>query len=66
LKSSIERAERSQISVRVAGDTPEDKRSSAIAAWSALVGAMVLARLVNEDELSKEILAKTRAALPLR
>jgi hypothetical protein len=48
------------------GDTPEEKRSSAIAAWSAMVGAMVLARLVNNDELSKEILAKTRASLPLK
>lgn len=53
------------LSVDAAGDRPEDKRSSAIAAWSAMVGAMVLARLVNDDELSKEILAKTRAALPL-
>ena len=54
------------LSVDAAGDRPEDQGSlSAIAAWSAMVGAMVLARLVNDDELSKEILAKTRAALPL-
>jgi TetR/AcrR family transcriptional regulator, transcriptional repressor for nem operon len=47
------------------GDTAAEKRRSAIAAWSAMVGAMVLARLVNDDRLSKEILKETRAALPL-
>ena len=64
-ESATQRRRIEHLSVDAAGDRPEDKRSSAIAAWSAMVGAMVLARLVNDDELSKEILAKTRAALPL-
>ena len=37
------------------GDTPDEKRRAAIAAWSAMVGAMVLARLVDDDRFSKEI-----------
>jgi TetR/AcrR family transcriptional repressor of nem operon len=35
------------------------------AAWSAMVGAMVLARLVDDEKLSKENLRETRASLPL-
>jgi TetR/AcrR family transcriptional regulator, transcriptional repressor for nem operon len=46
------------------GKTPKEKRRAAIAAWSAMVGAMVLARIVDDDKLSKEILADTRALLP--
>jgi len=48
------------------GGTAEEKRRAAILAWSAMVGAMVLARLVDDDGLSKEILKATRAALPLK
>jgi TetR/AcrR family transcriptional repressor of nem operon len=48
-----------------AGDTPQEKRRAAIAAWSAMVGAMVLARLVDDEKLSEEILKATRASLPL-
>jgi TetR/AcrR family transcriptional repressor of nem operon len=29
-----------------------------------MVGAMVLARIVDDDKLSKEIMAETRASLP--
>jgi TetR/AcrR family transcriptional repressor of nem operon len=47
------------------GDTLQEKRRAAIAAWSAMVGAMVLARIVDDARLSKEILAETRASLPL-
>ena len=47
------------------GDTADEKRRAAIMAWSAMVGAMGLARLVDDDPLSKEILKETRAALPL-
>jgi TetR/AcrR family transcriptional repressor of nem operon len=47
------------------GDTAAEKRRAAIVAWSAMVGAMVLARLVDDERLSKEILKETRAALPL-
>jgi TetR/AcrR family transcriptional repressor of nem operon len=46
-------------------ETAEEKRRAAIAAWSAMVGAVVLARIVDDEALSQEILATTRAALPL-
>jgi TetR/AcrR family transcriptional repressor of nem operon len=48
-----------------AGNTPQEKRRAAIAAWSAMVGAMVLARIVDDESLSKEILLETRQWLPL-
>lgn len=48
------------------GNTPKEKRRAAIAAWSAMVGAMVLARIVDDDKLSNEILGSTRAFLPLK
>jgi TetR/AcrR family transcriptional repressor of nem operon len=53
------------LSVEAEGDRPNEKRRAAIAAWSAMVGAMVLARLVDDETLSKEILSATRASLPL-
>jgi len=69
LRHSMTEAVRSRInhlSVEANGDTPREKRQAAIAAWSAMVGAMVLARLVDDEALSKEILKQTRAALPLK
>jgi TetR/AcrR family transcriptional repressor of nem operon len=53
------------LSADAKGDNDQEKRRAAIAAWSAMVGAMVLARLVDDDDLSKEILTETRASLPL-
>src|SRR5476649_498006 len=47
------------------GDTADEKRRAAIVAWSAMVGAIMLARLVDDEKLSKEILSETRASLPL-
>lgn len=47
------------------GDSEQDKRRAAIATWSAMVGAMVLARIIDDPALSDEILTQTRAALPL-
>jgi TetR/AcrR family transcriptional repressor of nem operon len=47
------------------GHSDKERRRAAIAAWSAMVGALVLARLVDDDKLSKEILTETRASLPL-
>ena len=38
-----------------------EKRQAAIASWSAMVGAMVLARLCDDPKLSDEVLAGTRA-----
>jgi TetR/AcrR family transcriptional repressor of nem operon len=46
------------------GATPQERRREAIAAWSAMVGAMVLARLVDDDKLSREILSATHASMP--
>jgi TetR/AcrR family transcriptional regulator, transcriptional repressor for nem operon len=53
-----------RFSAEAEGGAPHEKRRAAIAAWSAMVGAMVLARIVDDDKLSKEILAETRASLP--
>ncbi|WP_426434836.1 TetR/AcrR family transcriptional regulator [Bradyrhizobium genosp. P] len=52
------------LSAEAEGDTAKQKRRAAIAAWSAMVGAIVLARLVDDEKLSKEILSETRASLP--
>ena len=54
-----------RFSAEAKGGTARDKRRAAIAAWSAMVGAMVLARIVDDDKLSDEILTETRASLPL-
>lgn len=48
-----------------ARSTATRARRAAIAAWSAMVGAMLLARIVDDEKLSKEILKETRASLPL-
>jgi TetR/AcrR family transcriptional repressor of nem operon len=53
------------LSAEAKGDTPHAKRRAAITAWSAMVGAMVLARIVDDEKLSKEILSATRASLSL-
>jgi TetR/AcrR family transcriptional repressor of nem operon len=54
-----------QLSAEAKGDTLEEKRRAAIAAWSAMVGAMVVARIVDDETLSEEILNATRASLAL-
>ncbi len=54
------------LSAEAIGKTTDEKRRAGIAAWSAMVGAMVLARLVDDERLSKEILKQTRASLPLK
>ncbi len=53
------------LSAEAKGGTPAEKRRAAISAWSAMVGAMVLARIVDDEALSEEILTETRASLPL-
>lgn len=68
LRQRMTAAVRSRIDhlgVDAEGGTPREKRRAAIAAWSAMVGAMVLARLVDDEKLSREILGETRASLPL-
>jgi TetR/AcrR family transcriptional repressor of nem operon len=46
------------------GKSPAQKRKQAIATFAGMVGAMVLARAVNEPELSQEILETVAEALP--
>ena len=67
LRRALTESTRSQIdrfSAEAKGGTPRDKRREGIAAWSAMVGAMVLARIVDDDKLSREILSETRASMP--
>jgi TetR/AcrR family transcriptional regulator, transcriptional repressor for nem operon len=47
------------------GSSAQERRRNAIAAVSSMVGAMVLARIANDERLSDEILAAARASLPL-
>jgi len=47
------------------GATAQERRRNAIAAVSTMVGAMVLARIADDERLSDEILAAGRASLPL-
>ncbi|MDE1150040.1 MAG: helix-turn-helix domain containing protein [Azospirillaceae bacterium] len=44
-------------------DTAEERRRAAIGGWSAMVGAVILARLVDDPALADELLAGTRAWL---
>jgi TetR/AcrR family transcriptional repressor of nem operon len=48
------------------GATPAERRRAAIATWSAMIGALVLARVVDDEKLSEEILAATRKSIDLR
>jgi TetR/AcrR family transcriptional repressor of nem operon len=67
LRRAMTESTRRQIdrfSAEAKGTTPREKRRGAIAAMSAMVGAMVYARIVDDDKLSKEILSETRASLP--
>jgi len=43
------------------GRTVADKRRAAIGSWSAMVGALILARLSDDAALSDEVLRETRA-----
>ncbi len=47
------------------GDTPQERRQAAIANWATMVGAMMLARIVDDEGFSSEILASARAGLRL-
>jgi TetR/AcrR family transcriptional repressor of nem operon len=43
------------------GTDPAARRRAAIGSWSAMVGAVILARSINDPALSDELLAETRA-----
>lgn len=57
LKAQIERLS------RIAPRGPAHKRRAAIGSWAAMVGAMILARMSDDAELSDEVLSETRAWL---
>jgi TetR/AcrR family transcriptional repressor of nem operon len=48
------------------GADDAQKRRNAIGNWAAMVGAMILARMSNDSELSDEILSQAKAWLELR
>jgi TetR/AcrR family transcriptional repressor of nem operon len=56
LRRQIERLSRG-----AAGESEAEKRRAAIGNWAAMVGAMILARMSDDPELSDEVLAQTRA-----
>jgi TetR/AcrR family transcriptional repressor of nem operon len=56
LRSQIDRA-----SAALPGVGPADRRRAAIGSWAAMVGAVILARAIDDPALSDEILEQTRA-----
>jgi TetR/AcrR family transcriptional repressor of nem operon len=60
LKAQIERLS------RIAPGDPARKRRAAIGSWAAMVGAMILARMSDDAELSDEVLSETRAWLAVQ
>ena len=53
MTEAVRRRVITSFSAGAAGGTPDEKRRAAIVSWSAMVGAMVLARLVDDDSLVK-------------
>jgi TetR/AcrR family transcriptional repressor of nem operon len=45
------------------GKTAAERRSAAVASWSAMVGALVLSRISDDPKFSDEVLVETRAAI---
>ncbi len=56
LRSQIDRIEKALPELN-----PTDKRRAAIGSWAAMVGAVILARAIDDSVLSDEILKQTRA-----
>jgi TetR/AcrR family transcriptional repressor of nem operon len=54
------------LTVLIAGDNQRTRRAKAIAALSTLVGAVSMARAVNDDTLSREILRSAADDLKAR
>ncbi|QWA10013.1 TetR/AcrR family transcriptional regulator [Sodalis ligni] len=57
IKAQIER-----FSQTAPGNNAEERRRVAISRWSAMVGAMILARAVDDEALSEELLSQTLAS----
>lgn len=55
------RAQIERISQAMPGTGEAEKRRAAIGCWSAMVGAVILARAIADPELSDEVLNETRA-----
>lgn len=56
LRSQIDRTEKA-----LPESDPADRRRAAIGSWAAMVGAVILARAIDDSVLSEEILEQTRA-----
>lgn len=56
LRSQIERVTKALPDIDAA-----DRRSAAIGTWAAMVGAVILARAIDDTTLSDEVLEQTRA-----
>lgn len=52
-------SEKIRLQIEAFGDDPDD-RDNAIGHWSTLIGAMILARLVDTEELSDQVMAAAR------
>lgn len=61
LRSQIARIEQA-----LPGEDAAEKRRAAIGSWSAMVGAVILSRAIDDSELSDEILEQTRAWMDAR
>jgi TetR/AcrR family transcriptional repressor of nem operon len=57
-------SERIERQVATFGDDP-DAQAAALARWSTLIGAMILARLVEQENLSDQIIAAARKSVGL-
>ena len=55
------RAQIERISTALSDQGVADPRRAAIGAWSAMVGAMIIARSIDDPALSDEVLQQTRA-----
>jgi TetR/AcrR family transcriptional repressor of nem operon len=45
------------------GKTAKERRQAAVASWAAMIGTVLLARIVDDSELSDQLLSDTRAWL---
>lgn len=60
------RAQIARIQQALPDQCATDKRRAAIGSWAAMVGAIILARAVDDPELSNEVLDQTRAWIDTR
>ena len=63
--STTIRREIERLGAASAGTTAVQRRRAAIASYAAMVGAVVLARIIDDEEFSEEILTATRKSIKL-